>query len=260
MSNKSGINSEYIAILLKITGIAILTEFAVSLCKDARRSSHCKQNRFRRKGYNNKYINSNNISTFRTYYKSITMKKIFILICIILCIPSNVVATDSIISSQLETLNLESFIEQGEQYTKEVFKDVDLSNLLKSAISGNIDNKTIYANILLLLGEEILEAVTILGRILIIIVIHSILKNINENLGNSGVSEVAYYVEYILIVTLAMYNFSEVIFIMKEAITNLVGYINTLVPILLALITATRKCCNSKFYPTSYNFCNSFYK
>ena len=35
LSNKTGINSEYLGILLKITGIAILTEFAVSVCNDA---------------------------------------------------------------------------------------------------------------------------------------------------------------------------------------------------------------------------------
>ena len=35
LNSKTGINSEYIKILLKITGIAILTEFGVSVCKDA---------------------------------------------------------------------------------------------------------------------------------------------------------------------------------------------------------------------------------
>ena len=35
LSKKSGINAEYLSILLKITGIAILTEFAVSICKDS---------------------------------------------------------------------------------------------------------------------------------------------------------------------------------------------------------------------------------
>lgn len=35
LSKKAGINAEYLAILLKITGIAILTEFAVSICKDS---------------------------------------------------------------------------------------------------------------------------------------------------------------------------------------------------------------------------------
>ena len=35
LSKKTGMNAEYLSILLKITGIAILTEFAVSICKDA---------------------------------------------------------------------------------------------------------------------------------------------------------------------------------------------------------------------------------
>ncbi|MBQ9298866.1 MAG: stage III sporulation protein AD [Clostridia bacterium] len=35
LSNKAGINSEFLGILLKITGIAFLTEFAVSICNDS---------------------------------------------------------------------------------------------------------------------------------------------------------------------------------------------------------------------------------
>ena len=35
ISNKSGINNQFLELLLKITGIAFLTEFAINLCKDA---------------------------------------------------------------------------------------------------------------------------------------------------------------------------------------------------------------------------------
>lgn len=35
ISNKSNINNQFIEILLKITGIALLSEFAVSICKDS---------------------------------------------------------------------------------------------------------------------------------------------------------------------------------------------------------------------------------
>ena len=34
ISNKISVNNEFLAILIKITGIAFLTEFAVSICKD----------------------------------------------------------------------------------------------------------------------------------------------------------------------------------------------------------------------------------
>jgi len=35
ISSKSGINKSFLELLLKITGIALLTEFAINLCKDS---------------------------------------------------------------------------------------------------------------------------------------------------------------------------------------------------------------------------------
>ena len=39
ISSKTNINSDFLVILIKITGIAILTEFAVSICKDSGESA-----------------------------------------------------------------------------------------------------------------------------------------------------------------------------------------------------------------------------
>lgn len=39
ISNKANVNSQFLGIILKITGIAILTEFAVSICQDSGESS-----------------------------------------------------------------------------------------------------------------------------------------------------------------------------------------------------------------------------
>lgn len=50
---------------------------------------------------------------------------------------------------------------------------------------------------------------------------------------------IAYYIEYVLIVTLVMTNFSEIINMVRDTINNLVGFMNSLIPILLALITSS---------------------
>lgn len=42
LASKTSINTTFIALLIKITGIAILTEFGVSICKDCRRNSNSK--------------------------------------------------------------------------------------------------------------------------------------------------------------------------------------------------------------------------
>ena len=39
IANKSSINNKFLVLLIKITGIAILTEFTVSLCKDSGESA-----------------------------------------------------------------------------------------------------------------------------------------------------------------------------------------------------------------------------
>ena len=39
LSNKTAVNNEFLVLLVKITGIAFLTEFAVSICKDSGESA-----------------------------------------------------------------------------------------------------------------------------------------------------------------------------------------------------------------------------
>lgn len=190
------------------------------------------------------------------------IKKIFI-ICILIYffVFPNVYATNEIISSQIEALNLSSVIKEGEEYTEDVFPEIDLTSLLNSALKGEIDNKGIFKNILLMFGDEIVNAISLLGSILIIIVIHSLLKSFTDSLNNGkGIGQVTYYVEYILIVTLIMSNFSNIINMIKDSISNLIGFANSLIPILLGLMSATRKCCVSFFDTTINNICNSIYR
>lgn len=39
ISDKSGVSSKFLSLLLKMTGIAILTEFAINICKDSGESA-----------------------------------------------------------------------------------------------------------------------------------------------------------------------------------------------------------------------------
>lgn len=166
------------------------------------------------------------------------LKRIIFIFSIIVTMPTITKATDALINSQLDALNISSFIKEGEKYTKETFKEVDLNELLKNAVTGKISKKNIYSGILKILGEEVTNSITLICGVLVIIIIHSIIKNIGENIGNGSVAQITYYVQYILIVTLVMSSFFQVIDMVKETITNLIGYINVLIPLLLALITA----------------------
>lgn len=88
------------------------------------------------------------------------VKKIFLLICIIYIFFTNTIyATDTIIESQLNELDLSAFIKAGENYTKEIFPDINVDELLKSAIKGEVDNKSLMSGIFKMLGQEVSSAI-----------------------------------------------------------------------------------------------------
>lgn len=143
------------------------------------------------------------------------------------------------IESQQEIFGINSFIENSKKYTGEFFSDVNINDILNSAIQGKIDNSNIYKKILNLLGSEIKTGIRSLISILIIIIIHSILKSVGESLENDNISKLIYYVQYIAIVTIVMGNFSDIINLVKETTVNLVGFMNTLIPVLISLMLYT---------------------
>lgn len=173
------------------------------------------------------------------------MKIKILLLLIIICIPTislaqtETIEQSEILESQQETLNISSFIEEAKKYSANVYKDIDFNELFNSAITGNINNKTIINDILKILGKEIVGSVAVIGSIILIIIIHSIFKSLSEGLENKTISQITYYIQYILIVTLIMTNFSNILIMIKESIQNLVGFMNNLIPILITLMLTT---------------------
>lgn len=170
------------------------------------------------------------------------MKKVccILLILGILFLPQHLhCSTEEILAEQKEELNISSFIKEANQYTKDTFPNLNMGELFNSAIIGDVDNGILYKAIVAIIGKEIISGITALVSILVIIVIHSILKTISEGLENKGVSQITYYVEYILIVTLIMTNFTSIIEVVRQTIQNLVGFMNSLTPILITLMITT---------------------
>ena len=170
------------------------------------------------------------------------MKKIILIFILVLFLmPHEVFAEteDEIMSTTQDKFNISGFIEQAERYMGDTFGEINLTDMLNQAIKGKIDNQSLYKNILKLLGQEVNSSLKILISILVIIVIHGILKSITDNLENANISQIIYFVQYILIVTLIMSNFTEIIKIVKDTANNLVGFINVLIPLLLTLMIYT---------------------
>ena len=162
-----------------------------------------------------------------------------ILICIFYMNISLADTEDDVINSQMDSFNISSFINEANKYSNEILKDINIKDLLNDAIKGELNTNQLLKNIFPLLGNEIKDALKVMGSILIIVLIHSVFKSISDNLNNKSVSQITYYVQYILIATVIMTNFSSIISMTKEAVGNMISFIQLLFPLLMTLMLAS---------------------
>ena len=172
------------------------------------------------------------------------MKKfIFIIITIFTFFPITYVRAESLtqqmINEEQETFGINDFAQETEKYTNEFFNDMNISEIINSAITGKINNNKILNKILKIFGKEIVSSLKTIIALLIVVLIHSIIKVVADNLETSNISKIIYYVQYILIVTIIMSNFTDLISLITNTIQNLVGFMNTLVPLLITLMIYT---------------------
>lgn len=171
------------------------------------------------------------------------MKKLITIFAILICIFGTSISIadteDEVINSQMDSFNISNFIDEANKYSNDILKDIDIQELLNNAIKGELDTNQLLKNIFPLLGTEIKEALKVMGSILIIVLIHSVLKSISDNLNNKSVAQITYYVQYILIAIVIMTNFSSIITLTKEAVGNMISFIQLLFPLLMTLMLAS---------------------
>lgn len=144
-----------------------------------------------------------------------------------------------ILNEQMDSLGINDFLNASKIYTEEVFPDLDIVTLFNNSINGNIRNTFNIKNIGEIFLNELNIAISLLMSILIIIIVHSIFKAIAENLENTSVSQIIYFIEYLIIVTVAINYFLNILDITKESINNVVNFINLLTPLLMTLMLTT---------------------
>jgi stage III sporulation protein AE len=166
--------------------------------------------------------------------------EISMIVLLIIAYATNVYANnEETIQEQQNEFGIQDFLKNSEEYIGEFFEDIDMEDMLNNAIQGKVDNSTFGKKILNLLGSEIVTSIKSIGSILVIIVIHSILKAISESLEDEGISKLIYYAQYILIITIIMANFSDIVKIVQDTTTNLVVFMNMLIPLLITLMMYT---------------------
>ncbi|MBR2705176.1 MAG: stage III sporulation protein AE [Clostridia bacterium] len=167
------------------------------------------------------------------------IKRIIIIVVLIFLTSlriANAESLDDVIKMQEDSLGITDFIQESNKYTEDLLSDIDMQDLFKDALKGKIDNRAISKCFFQIFGKEIKNTITIFASIILIIVINSILNCITEGLENKSISQIAFFVQYILIVTIILTNFSSIIDSIRETVNNMTDFCNMLIPIMMTLI------------------------
>lgn len=170
------------------------------------------------------------------------MKKIIFFICFfIIMLPwtSTFGKSDISFENEQNQFKINSFLKSSKEFGGEFLDNINIDEVLNNVIEGKVDNSSLLKGFLKIISNNIPKVLKTIGSILVIIVIHSVLKSISESLENDSIERLVYYVQYILIVTIIMSNFLEIVDSIKDTCTNLIDYTNILIPLLVSLMVYT---------------------
>lgn len=134
----------------------------------------------------------------------------------------------------------EKLEESQNKDTSNILEDFDPRSIISDTASGrfNLNLKSIVNGSVQYLLKEIYTNLHLLIKLLVLIIFCAILKNIQASFMSEGVGEIAFYVCYIVIVTVILVSFSTVMQIGIGMIDGMVNFMYATTPIMISLVVS----------------------
>ena len=143
---------------------------------------------------------------------------------------------DSYIDNQLEKIDLKEI----QKYINDssTIDDIDLKIFMKDLIKGekNILDLFDKENIKMLFFDELKGNIKVAMTILVLALLSSILKSLDNSFSSNAVSQITTYIVFITMVSLTLIGFKDVLEICNNTIDSTIGIMQVIMPILIALL------------------------
>ncbi|AUN15382.1 stage III sporulation protein AE [Paraclostridium sordellii] len=145
-------------------------------------------------------------------------------------------SVDSYITKQLNKINLEDI--QKHIKEEDLLVDVDLKTFVKDLISGkktmlDLFNKEGFK---VFLFEELKASLKVASIIFVLALLSSILKSLDNSFSSGAVSQVTTYIVFIVMVTLTLVGFKDVLNICNNTIDSMINLMQIVMPILITFL------------------------
>ena len=143
---------------------------------------------------------------------------------------------DLYIDNQLSKIN----IDEIEKYVKDddVIKNINLKSYIKDLIHGKANILDLFdkEKIKNLLFSEAKSGIKIASSILVLALLSSIIKSLENSFSSSSITTVTNYIVFITVVTLTLVSFKDVLSLCYSTIENIIGLVNVIIPIMISLL------------------------
>lgn len=143
---------------------------------------------------------------------------------------------DLYIDNQLSKIN----IDEIEKYVKDdnVVKDTNLTTYIKDLISGKANILDLFDKdkIKVTIFSELKTSIKIAASILVLAILSSIIKSLENSFSSSSISTVTNYIVFITVVTLTLISFKDILALCYATIENVIGLVNVIIPIMISLL------------------------
>lgn len=143
-------------------------------------------------------------------------------------------------ASENTTFDISGFSDTMKSFESELINE-DYEEIIKNIQQGNFefDYKKILGNAGRFLIKELRSNIGLAIQIVLIALIMGLLDNLKSSFSSDGVSKIAFYVCYVLLITLLLSSFTSIYTIAKDFIVEINDFTNVLTPIIIGLVAAT---------------------
>lgn len=145
-------------------------------------------------------------------------------------------SVDTYISEQLNKINLQEI--QNQIKDEKFIEDVDLKTFMKDLISGKKTMLDLFdkEGLKLFLFDELRASLKVASIIFVLALLSSILKSLDNSFSSGAISQVTTYIVFIVMVTLTLVGFKDVLNICNTTIDSMINLMQILMPILVTFL------------------------
>ncbi len=152
---------------------------------------------------------------------------------------------DKLIEEQAKSEESKSIENQLQNYAnngiKELLPEYDPNGFITNAAKGkfNLSVKSILNGVLHYFFKEIYINIGVLIKLIVLIVLCAILKNLQSSFLSASVGELAFFVCYIVIVSVLIVSLNSVLTMGRVIIDDMVDFMQASIPILITLLVSS---------------------